>query len=84
LIQVEVTQAVSAQGVGITEVSTTDVVRAFSFPAARFRRDLRAVTSEIYPVLREMPGLPWTEDAAALGLYAHTERLFNSINQTAS
>lgn len=82
-IQQAVSQALAARA-AIVELPMVDALASFGYPPTRFRRDVRTVISEIYPSLRELPGLPWTLDAAALGLYAHTEHLFNSINETLS
>jgi hypothetical protein len=73
-------QVLSSQAIGVTEVPKADLLAAFRYPASRFRSDLRDVISDIYPALSEGPGFPWTADAAALGLYVQTERLFNNIN----
>jgi len=74
----------SRQAIGIIEVSKPDLLAAFGHPALRFRSDLRKIVSDIYPVLDQEPRGPWTYDAAALGLYVQTERLFNAINQPLS
>jgi hypothetical protein len=84
LLHQAVLRVLSAQGIGIIDVSKSDLFVAFGYPALRFRSDLRTIISDIYPVLDQQPGGPWTHDAAALGLYVQTERLFNTINQTLS
>jgi hypothetical protein len=81
LLNDAVLRVLSAQGMGIIEVSKVDFLAAFGYPAPRFRSDLRETISAIYPVLDQQPGGPWSHDAAALGLYALTERRFNTINQ---
>ena len=81
LLHRAVLHVLSAQGMGIIEVSKADLLTAFGYPAPRFRAELREIISDIYPVLDQQPGSPWTSDAAALGLYVQTERLFNTINQ---
>lgn len=79
-----VLRVLSAQAMGIIEVQKTDFLAAFGYPSPRFRAELREIISSIYPVLDQQPGSPWTHDAAALGLYVQTERLFNTINQSLS
>ncbi len=75
-------QALGAKAIGILETSKADLFRAFGNPPAESRKELQKIMSRIYPALDSEPGRPWIHDAAALGLYAQTERLFNSINQT--
>lgn len=84
LLHQAVLGVLSAQAIGVIEVSKPDLLAAFGYPATRFRHDLRETISDIFPVLDQQPGGPWTHDAAALGLYVQTERLFNTINQTLS
>jgi len=81
LLHQAVVHVLSAEGMGIIEVSKVDFLAAFGYPAPRFRSDVRETISAIYPVLDQQPGGPWSHDAAALGLYVLTERLFNTINQ---
>jgi hypothetical protein len=69
------------KGIGILEIPKSDLLEAFAYPALDSRKELRKVISDIFPVLDQEPGQPWTADAAALGLYVQTERLFNTINQ---
>ena len=84
LLHQAVLRILGQHGTGIVEIPKANLLRAFGYPGLRYRGDLRKIISDIYPVLDEQPGLPWTHDAAALGLYVQTERLFNSINQRAS
>ncbi len=81
LFQQAAIRALSSRTIGILEVSKTDLFSAFAYPPLRFRGDLQKVMSAIYPALDGEPGAPWIHDAAALGLYVQTERLFNKINQ---
>jgi hypothetical protein len=74
--------AVGTKAIGILEASKTDLLEAYGWPSLRSRKELRGIMSKIYPVLDQEPGRPWIHDAAALGLYVQTERLFNSINQS--
>jgi len=76
-----VLEVLQSQGIGISEVARDDLFAAFGYPVSRNRNVLRSAVSSIYPALSELPGNPWTYDAAALGLYVQTERLFNNINQ---
>jgi hypothetical protein len=82
LLHQAVLQTLRPKAVGILEVSKIDLFEAFGFPPLHSRKELRAIASYIYPVLGQEPGQPWTHDAAALGLYVQTERLFNTINQS--
>lgn len=82
LLHRAVLEVLSHEAIGIQEVSNTDLLDAFGHPGLQSRNDLRSVISDINPVLDESFGGPWIHDAAALGLYVQTERLFNSINQT--
>jgi hypothetical protein len=75
-------RALGAKAIGILETSKTELFQAFGYPPLHSRKELREIMSRIYPALDEEPGAPWIHDAAALGLYVQTERLFNSINQT--
>jgi hypothetical protein len=84
LLHQAVLRVLSAQAIGIAEVSKSDLFASFGYPAPRFRSSLRGIISDIYPALDEAQGRPWTHDAAALGLHVQTERLFRSINQLLS
>ena len=84
LLHKAVLQALRPKGIGILEISKEDLFQAFGHPPLRSRKELREIASDIYPVLDQAPGQPWTHDAAALGLYVQTERLFNTINQNLS
>ncbi len=71
-------QALADRAMSITEISKQDLFLAFSRPSLRSRTELRTVMSAIWPVLDHDSGRPFTQDAAALGLYVQTERLFNT------
>jgi hypothetical protein len=75
-------RALGTKAIGILETSKADLFQAFGNPPLHSRKALREIMSRIYPALDSEPGRPWIHDAAALGLYVQTERLFNSINQT--
>ena len=81
LLHQAILQVLSAEAIGIMEVEKFDLLSSFANPSPRFRGTVRKVISNIYPVLNEALGQPWIYDAAALGLYVQTERLFNIINQ---
>lgn len=78
LLHRAILDALGHEAIGIQEVSKRDLLEAFGHPGLRSRRELRKVISNIYPVLDESFGAPWTHDAAALGLYVQTERVFNN------
>jgi hypothetical protein len=80
LLQRAITRYLSEQATSIWEVSRTELLQAFGHPMLRCRQELREIISGVYPVLEEEPGRPWTQDAAALGLYVQTERLFSNLN----
>jgi hypothetical protein len=84
LLHQAVTHVLRPKGIGILEISKADLFEAFGYPPLRSRTELREITSNIFPSLDQEPGQPWTHDAAALGLYIQTERLFNTINQSLS
>ena len=59
----------------VWEVARPELFEAFGFPGLRSRRELREVVSTIWPVIAGKNN--WcVQDAAALGLYVQTERLF--------
>jgi hypothetical protein len=72
------TQALAERAMSVTETPKKDLFLAFSHPPLRSRTELRQVMSTIWPVLDHDSGRPFTQDAAALGLYVQTERLFNT------
>ena len=79
LLHQAVRRVLIEQSVSMWDVPKSSLLDSFAWPAVRFRKDLRAIASGIYPVLNEQPGRPWTQDAAVLGLFVQTERLFNNI-----
>jgi len=78
LLHRAVLDVLSHQAIGIQDVRKEELLGAFGHPGLRSRKELRTTISNIYPVLDESFGGPWTHDAAALGLYVQTERLFNN------
>jgi len=73
----DVRQIAHEAGLAVAEVAETEIFRSFGHPRLRARRDTREVISTIFPVLDQASGRPWTYDAAALGLFVQTDRLFN-------
>jgi len=57
----------------VLEIEKRDLLAAFGHPAPRSRREMREVVLAIWPVLTDDGGIL---DAAALGLFIQTERLF--------
>lgn len=62
------------QSFSIRETPKFEILRTFGVPAPRTRREMREVIGSIWPILDS--GRPAVLDAAALGLYVQTERLF--------
>jgi hypothetical protein len=60
----------------IWQIPKAQVFEAFGHPPLRSRKELRAVITTIWPVLAGTKGKGFIQDAAALGLYVQTERLF--------
>jgi len=76
-IQDAVHRLLRVQDIGICEVDRHELLAGFGSPALCSRMELRQVISRIYhPQLENEPGLPWVQDAAALGLHVQMERLF--------
>jgi len=71
-------EALRPEGVPVFEVVKLELFDAFGCPPLSTRKTLREVVVTVWPVLaaREFNGL--VQDAAALGLYVQTERLFSS------
>jgi len=82
LLHDAVIRALRPKAIGILEIPKSRLLQAFAYPPLSSRKELRGVVSDIFPVLDQEPGGPWTHDAAALGLYVQTERLFNTISQS--
>lgn len=64
-------------GTPIWEVRIESLLSAFGHPPLRYRLNLRRVVSTIWPTLNERRLGGIAQDAAALGLYAQTERLLS-------
>lgn len=81
VLQRSVTSLLEQHGLSAFTVSREDLFQAFSQPPARSWKDVRRSAVQIWPPLAQEPGTPFVQDAAALGLYAQIQRLFNEINQ---
>ena len=57
-------------------IRKSEVFEAFGEPRLRSRRELREVTTGIWPILAGSGAKVFVQDAAALGLHVQTERLF--------
>jgi hypothetical protein len=76
-IQDAVQRVLRERAMDICEIGRHELLAGFGSPAICSRAELRQVVSRIYdPQLEEEPGLPWIQDAAALGLFVQMERLF--------
>lgn len=60
----------------IYRIPKSAIFEAFGQPRLRSRRELREVTTGIWPILEGTGGKLFIRDAAALGLHIQTERLF--------
>lgn len=60
----------------IWEVTKRDLISSYANPPPRFRKEIREVVADIWPVLAGSNGKSLIQDAAALGLYVQTERMF--------
>jgi len=63
------------RGFSIRETPKAELIASFAVPAPRTRRELREIVCSIWPILD--PDRFGILDAAALGLYVQTERLFS-------
>lgn len=71
-----VTTALREHMLPIWEVTKQDLFQAFGHPPVRTRKELRQIVAHLWPVLAGSNGKSFTQDAAGLGLYVQTERLF--------
>jgi hypothetical protein len=60
----------------ITEVTKAELFEACGAPPLVSRRELRACATAIWPILNDSRSSAGVLDAAALGIYIETERLF--------
>jgi len=68
-----VVQTLRESGIPLWEIPKQELFAGYCHPRLRSRRELRGVISSIWPALEGGEGVL---DAAALGLYVQTERLF--------
>ncbi len=66
-----------AEGMPIQEVPLAELFQSFAIPPLRQRSQLRRIARSIWPALNDRRLGQVGSDAAALGLYLQTERLFN-------
>ena len=67
-----------ALGISVTEIPKQTVIESFAHPAPTTRHEIREIVSQIWLVPNLKGGRDFILDAAALGLYFQTERLFTS------
>jgi hypothetical protein len=60
----------------IWEIPRTALLEAYGHPPLKSRRELRQIATTIWPVLAGTHAKVFIQDAAVLGLYVQTERLF--------
>jgi hypothetical protein len=60
----------------IWQIPKTQLFEACGHPALKSRKQVREVITAVWPVLAGANGKTFIQDAAALGLYVQTERLF--------
>ncbi len=71
-----VTRECADLGISVTEIAKQTVIESFAHPAPAARRDVREIASQVWLVPSLKGGRDFILDAAALGLYLQTERLF--------
>jgi hypothetical protein len=71
-----VQQALRDQALPIWTIPKQDLLAAYGSPALKSRKEIREVIATIWPVLAGTNAKVFIQDAAALGLYVQTERLF--------
>jgi hypothetical protein len=71
-----VKEAVAEAALPVWEVEKAQLLQSYGHPPLRSRRQLRETVLSIWPVLKVGSGKDQVLDAAALGLYVQTERLF--------
>ena len=64
------------EAVAVWGVSKKELFEAFGIPPVTTRKELRAIAASFWPVLSTRNGEGTTLDAAALGIYIETQRLF--------
>jgi hypothetical protein len=71
-----ITETLRDRMLPIWQISKAQVFEAFGHPVLKSRKEVREVIADIWPVLAGTNGQTFIRDAAALGLYVQTERLF--------
>ena len=71
-----ITETLRERMLPIWEIPKTQLFEACGYPALKSRKQVREVIAAIWPVLAGTNGQTFIRDAAALGLYVQTERLF--------
>ena len=72
----EITKTLRDHMLPIWQIPKTELFEACGHPALKSRKEVREVITAIWPVLAGTNGQTFIQDAAALGLYVQTERLF--------
>jgi hypothetical protein len=65
------------EAIPISEVTKLELFTAFGVPALTSRKELRECAASIWPILTNSQAGAGILDAAALGAYIETDRLFN-------
>jgi hypothetical protein len=71
-------EAFREQGIPAWQIEKAVLFSAFAHPPLKNRKELRETAMTIWPVLNARNISPSVLDAAALGLYIQTERLFQN------
>jgi len=71
-----ITQTLRDRMLPIWQISKPELLGALGHPALKSRKEVREVIATIWPILAGTNGQTFIRDAAALGLYVQTERLF--------
>lgn len=78
---VQAKECFRAEGIPLVEVRTETLFQNFAIPPLRRRDQLRSIARSFWPLWARNEPETATPDAAALGLYAATERLFNIYSE---
>jgi hypothetical protein len=71
-----ITETLRDRMLPIWQIPKAELFEACGHPALKSRKEVREVIAAIWPVLAGTNGRTFIRDAAALGLYVQTERLF--------
>lgn len=71
-----ITETLRDRMLPIWHIPKAELLDALGHPALKSRKQVREVIATIWPVLADTNGQTFIRDAAALGLYVQTERLF--------